>query len=247
MRRQIMTSPASGQATIPDGVFVKDAAGQTWLVLKGQRVGVPVWQATDADIAAIPLSDQWAVMSVTDQGAMVAGSKPAWLDAQAVANSSTASTAPAAPASAAPPSDREVITNVAGQQAVGKFGRPDIRVTVKEMTVLKTLPEAPPRTKYEDPTPAVTAQGKFVVVLVSIENIGTEPACCLPGFKLQDSRGRSFSGQTNRADGKVGQAMRTIYPFTGYSGDLQPGLPVENHVLVYDVPVDAQGFKIAAP
>lgn len=93
----MLIGPAQAQSTIPDGVFVRESNGTTWLVLKGQRVGVPVWQAGDTDIAAIPVSDQWAVLSTTDTGAMVGGSKPAWLAAQEAAQAAPVA-APAPPA-----------------------------------------------------------------------------------------------------------------------------------------------------
>jgi hypothetical protein len=107
----LLASSAKAQSNIPDGVFVRESNGTTWMVLKGQRVGVPVWQVGDADIQAIPASDQWAVLSVNDTGAMVAGSKPAWLDAQQAAQA--VSPSPAAPtavpvAATAPPTTNDV-------------------------------------------------------------------------------------------------------------------------------------------
>jgi hypothetical protein len=68
---------ASAQSTIPNGVFVQNSAGLLWLVLDGQRVKIPVWPASDDDIAALPVPDRWAVMN--DAGAIVAGDAPAWL------------------------------------------------------------------------------------------------------------------------------------------------------------------------
>ncbi len=68
---------ASAQSSIPNGVFVNDVDGTTWLVLDGQRVALPIWQASEADIAAIPQSDRYAVMN--DAGGLVAGDRPSWL------------------------------------------------------------------------------------------------------------------------------------------------------------------------
>lgn len=73
----LTTFPASAQSTIPDGVFVKNSQGLVWLVLSGQRVKLPVWPASDDDIAALPVSDSWAVMN--DVGAIVPGDVPSWL------------------------------------------------------------------------------------------------------------------------------------------------------------------------
>lgn len=68
---------ASAQSTIPNGVFVRNSEGLVWLVLDGQRVKIPVWTASDDDIAALPVSDRWAMMN--DDGSIVAGDRPAWL------------------------------------------------------------------------------------------------------------------------------------------------------------------------
>ena len=49
---------AFAQSGIPDGAFVRDTAGNIWLVVGGQRVSVPLFQTTDAEIAAVPDSGQ---------------------------------------------------------------------------------------------------------------------------------------------------------------------------------------------
>lgn len=98
------TTPASAQAGIPNGVFVRESNGTTWLVLRGQRVGVPIWAATDAEIAALPASDQWGVLSINDDGAMVAGSRPAWLAAQEAASAVATPASPPGQAVGAPSS-----------------------------------------------------------------------------------------------------------------------------------------------
>lgn len=65
------------QSSIPNGVFVRNSEGLVWLVLEGERIKIPVWQATDEEIAAVPVFDRWAVMDAV--GAIVAGDRPAWL------------------------------------------------------------------------------------------------------------------------------------------------------------------------
>ena len=52
---------ASAQATIPDGVFVRDGADNTWLVSGGMRSVVPIYSTSDADIMALPESGRWVV------------------------------------------------------------------------------------------------------------------------------------------------------------------------------------------
>lgn len=95
---------ASAQGTIPNGVFVRNSEGGIWLVLDGQRVRLPIWQASDEEIAGIPLADRWAVMN--DASAIVDGDRPSWLgeSTQAVTPSvdSPASTLAAPPSALVP-------------------------------------------------------------------------------------------------------------------------------------------------
>lgn len=71
-----LTTATVAQSSIPNGVFVKNSEGLIWLVLDGQRVKIPIWTATDDEIAALPVPDRWAVLN--DAGAIVAGDRPAW-------------------------------------------------------------------------------------------------------------------------------------------------------------------------
>jgi hypothetical protein len=72
---------ASAQPAIPDGVFVRDSADNTWLVTNGTRAVVPIHPATDEQIAALPESGRW-VASAAD-GAITLGDRPAWAEAPA--------------------------------------------------------------------------------------------------------------------------------------------------------------------
>ena len=90
----------SAQPVIPNGVFVRESNGQIWLVLDGQRVSLPVWQATDEQIASLPVSDRWAVMN--EAGAMVSGNQPAWHAEQAAARAAAQAAAPQPTAAATP-------------------------------------------------------------------------------------------------------------------------------------------------
>ena len=61
-------------------VFVVDAAGDTWLILRTGpnslvRVGVPIYPASEADIAAIPASGQWLIPG---DGQRVSTERPDW-------------------------------------------------------------------------------------------------------------------------------------------------------------------------
>ena len=71
-------SQAFAQPAIPDGAFVRDAAGNVWLVAGGQRVSVPFFQATDAAIGAVPDSGQWLVPYGDGSGALILGARPDW-------------------------------------------------------------------------------------------------------------------------------------------------------------------------
>ena len=69
---------ALAQASVPDGAFVRDTAGNVWLVAGGQRVSVPFYQATDAEVAAIPDSGQWLVPAGDGSGTLTLGARPSW-------------------------------------------------------------------------------------------------------------------------------------------------------------------------
>jgi hypothetical protein len=89
-----LTTPSVAQSSIPNGVFVRNSEGVLWLVMDGQRVKIPVWSASDEEIAALPVPDRWAVMN--DAGAIVAGDRPAWLPSQGSASISAVRADPTA-------------------------------------------------------------------------------------------------------------------------------------------------------
>jgi hypothetical protein len=59
---------------LPDGVFVNDSAGTTWLVIGGQRAKVPFYPASDDVISAVADSGQWVVPG--DGGVLTLGAQP---------------------------------------------------------------------------------------------------------------------------------------------------------------------------
>ena len=69
---------AFAQPGIPDGAFVRDSSGNVWLVVGGQRAGVPIYQTTDDQIAAVPDSGQWLVPAGDGSGALILGARPSW-------------------------------------------------------------------------------------------------------------------------------------------------------------------------
>lgn len=159
------------------------------------------------------------------------------------ADGAQAALAPPSPSAQPAPPDREIITGVAGQSAVSRYGGSEpIRATVREMVVMRTLP--PAKGQY-DSFEARTALGKFAVVLVDVENIGAKPEGVVLGHYLRDSRGRVFNGDTNPADAKVKHAMLAVFPIDVRSDDFQPNLLVQR-VFIYDVPSDATGFMLTS-
>lgn len=70
--------------TVPAGfqdyTFVRDSSGETWLILRASpgvmvRVGIPIFPATDAEIASVPVNGQWLVPG---DGARMSVERPAW-------------------------------------------------------------------------------------------------------------------------------------------------------------------------
>ena len=72
---------ASAQPAVPDGVFVRDGADNTWLVTGGTRAVVPIYPASDEQIAALPESGRWVASAAG--GSIVLGDRPEWAEAPA--------------------------------------------------------------------------------------------------------------------------------------------------------------------
>lgn len=105
----LIVESAGAQGTVPNGAFVKDAAGDVWLVLGDQRLRVPIYPSDEASLAAIPDSGKWAVPALG--GGVAAGERPEWANAAAASPAVTSSPQPSplppsqpAPAPAAGPS-----------------------------------------------------------------------------------------------------------------------------------------------
>jgi hypothetical protein len=216
---------ASAQPAIPNGVFVRDGAGSYWLVLDGQRVGVPVFATGQGVADDLPISARWIIPA--DNGGLTLGNRPAW-HADPIASLWT---------------DREIIPGVAGQTAVGQFRDMRIQATAREMTVARALPAAPGNSDARAPR---AAAGKFVIVLVTAENVSATPDCCMPDFRLRDARGRFFTGETETIDPLVKHAAAVVYPVPYIRGDYQPNVPVQA-VFVFDVALDATNLVLMPP
>jgi hypothetical protein len=80
---------ASAQPSIPNGVFVRESSGTTWLIVRGQKAQVDLFQTTDEAIAAIPDSGQRVVPGGDGQTGLALGAPAAPANAQAPANPPT--------------------------------------------------------------------------------------------------------------------------------------------------------------
>lgn len=67
---------ASAQSTVPNLAYVRESTGQVFVVSGGQRHAVPLYPASDAEIAAIPSSGQWMVPKVDGSGYELAAANP---------------------------------------------------------------------------------------------------------------------------------------------------------------------------
>ena len=85
---------ALAQGGIPDGAFVRDSGGNVWLVAGGQRAGVPIYQATDDQIAAVPDGGQWLIPAGDGSGALILGARPSWAGGVATPGQTAAGTTP---------------------------------------------------------------------------------------------------------------------------------------------------------
>lgn len=95
---------ATAQSEVPVWTFVRDSGGQVWLVGTTSRLAVPIYPATDEQIAAIAWNGNWVVPS-GDNSSVVAGAKPSWAtdDPRVSAATESAPAVAAAPVATATP------------------------------------------------------------------------------------------------------------------------------------------------
>lgn len=80
---------AMAQTAIPNYAYLRDSSGQVWAAYNNQRVAIPIYPATDAEIAAIPWSGLWLGLKADGTG-YEPGPKPDW----AVPSTTTVAAAP---------------------------------------------------------------------------------------------------------------------------------------------------------
>lgn len=144
-----------------------------------------------------------------------------------------------APGSAQPSPTPQTVSGIAGQvfEVRNTSGTQRVRATVTDVKEAVEIQEPQPFNELQK------AKGKFVIVFVTLDNIGTESAGLgYGGLRLKDSKGRSFD--RGSVDATFG-AMR-LYHLVGPYDGIQPGLSAKS-VLVYDVAPDATGYTIVVP
>lgn len=99
---------AGAQSTVPNLTYVRDSSGQVYVVSGGQRIAVPIYPATDEQIAAIPWPGGWMVPKADGTG-YETGARPEWAAAQP-------SAPPPPPAAGAP-----IVLSGDGQQNTRPF------------------------------------------------------------------------------------------------------------------------------
>ncbi len=105
--------------------------------------------------------------------------------------------------------------------------------TVTDVQVTDTLKA---NTEYYEPQTVVSEQGKFVVILMTLENAGKEPLSLTPYYlNLMDEQGRTFASWTDYY----------FYVPAGYEdyADLNPGF-TGKEAAIFEVPEDASGFSL---
>lgn len=90
---------------IPVYAFVQDSTGQVWIVGKTARVAIPIYPATDDQIAGVPWNGMWMIPS---PDGISPGTKPTWAGTDPTLASGAATTEVAPAPTAAPTSEDAV-------------------------------------------------------------------------------------------------------------------------------------------
>ena len=75
----LTTASGVAQSSVPAFVYLRDSQGQLWFTGRDGaiRAGVPLYPASDEEIAAIPASGHWLIPKPDGSG-LQAGPRPAW-------------------------------------------------------------------------------------------------------------------------------------------------------------------------
>jgi hypothetical protein len=80
----------TAQAPIPNWTYLRDSGGSVWLVVEGTRLGIPLYPATDEEIAALPFAGKWVIPG---EAPSFGDTPPDWAQKPAVPAPVTQSTA----------------------------------------------------------------------------------------------------------------------------------------------------------
>lgn len=144
--------------------------------------------------------------------------------------------APLATATTIPPTEPPAAQSINGQTIdfPGVYGEGKLRGTVTEVKETQIIPPA-------SGSQGATARGKFVLVSMTVTNMGTESIKThTDGLKLKDSTGRVFD-ITGDFDAWY-TAVKAVGAAT-YQDSLQPGLPTPM-LFVFDTAADASGYYL---
>lgn len=199
------------EGEIPSFSFVRDASGEIYVVSQGVRFGIPIYPATDEQIAALPFPNLWLLPNAAGDGFATAP-RPEWAVAAIAAPPPAAPAPPAAP----PPPPAASFPGVGQTTLVTGQGARFV-VSVHAVT-------DPARSTNQFNTP----KGRWVLVDYSVENIGSIEFSFSPlALKLQTAD--AYLIQRGNHAGHREPSLA--------SGDLAPGQKVRGF-LVYDVPSD---------
>lgn len=70
----------SSESNYPAWTFVRDSAGDVWLITSLGRIGIPIYPASDDEINSIPFTGQWLDQNDRADSVRLADSKPTWAD-----------------------------------------------------------------------------------------------------------------------------------------------------------------------
>jgi len=68
---------AQADGAIPEFAYLRDSAGEIYVVTNGLRVGLPIYPATDEQIGALPFTGLYMLPKTTENGPNV-GPRPEW-------------------------------------------------------------------------------------------------------------------------------------------------------------------------
>jgi hypothetical protein len=110
-------------------------------------------------------------------------------------------------------------------------GKARLRATVTDVKEAAVIPAG----SYEE----ARAKGKYVIVFLSVTNIGLESGDMASDVALKDSRGRTF----DQADTSVLRNAADQYNLPVPYETIQPGI-TDNTLVVFDVAPDASGYVL---